>query len=202
MRNFFGHRVDNIDDDGANAAFSPRNRPAAAPQPRSQIPSRRVMAELVPPTNVRVSLTGGLGVRITRTDQPEATAERRTADRTTGWTSTAPEQAVVGHGTTELLRRQLDQLDALAPGALVQFAVHPLHRSAVSPRERLPPLPNPLRPLAPAPVAVASAAGQDRGAQQQPVPNRHERPRLIVTFHTRVGPVTGRVICWATRDEN
>jgi hypothetical protein len=64
--------------------------------------------------------TGGLDLRIERTD-----LDPTEDDMNASWLATTPSQGFIGQGTTDLIRRQLDLIDALAPGTMLGFAMHP-----------------------------------------------------------------------------
>ncbi|KAK4034489.1 hypothetical protein C8A01DRAFT_39052 [Parachaetomium inaequale] len=91
-----------------------------------QSPSkRRVQAEFVAPQAVCMRVAqGGLDLRIERTG-----LDPTEDDMEASWLATTPDQGFVGQGTTDLIRRQLDLIDALAPGTTLGFAMHPAARS-------------------------------------------------------------------------
>lgn len=109
----------------------------------------------------------GTAVRVTRKDhltEPEADEYDNTDNPTAPfrpWWAKTPDQFAHGHGTTPMIRRLLEQLDRLAPGAQLLFAIHLLHKTAVSPNAPLPaPLPVPAIPADDAQDPMPSAVSE------------------------------------------
>lgn len=86
---------------------------------------RRVHAEILDPGSVRMRTDGpALKLRLERIDISAY------EDAAPNWICVEPNQKVVGQGGTELIRRQLDMIDAMAPDATLQFVIYPAFRPA------------------------------------------------------------------------
>lgn len=98
------------------------SRPGGNANGQRQVGKRRVQAEILAPGDVKLRVgQDGSSLRIERTDFIEDDDDMAGPS----WFAMMPNRGVVGQGNTELIRRQLDVLDAMAPGAVLEFAIHP-----------------------------------------------------------------------------
>lgn len=100
-----------------------------SPAEDNPVARRRIHPDILAPGDVRMRVDpGGTSLQIERTD---VSAEE---SANSSWVVTSPNGGITGQGTTELIRRQLDVLDAFAPDAAFQFAIQrpvPRPRGAV-----------------------------------------------------------------------
>lgn len=87
----------------------------------------------------------------------------------------APNRGVMGHGTRDLIRRQLDWMDSTAPGMIFEFALFPIHREFASSEHAEGRIEGQQSP----------AASQTKQPQAHPpthTANQTDTPRLLVTI--------------------
>lgn len=70
----------------------------------------------------------GDGTRL-EIDRTDIEAETKNSS---SWIAMTPDRGVIGHGTTDLIRRQLDWMDSAASGMAFQFCLLPIHRERAS----------------------------------------------------------------------
>lgn len=91
------------------------------------------------------------------------------------WITMTPDRGVIGHGTTDLIRRQLDWMDTAAPGMVLEFSLVPIIH-----RERA--LPKPAEARVERQHSTATSPEQPQGRPPAPPAGQPDTPKLLVTI--------------------